>query len=634
VRQRHLWISTLLLLLILARLMISWPDRSLWYDETVNAYFAERSWGDIWEWNTQIDNQVPLHFVLLKLWGGIAGTSEFALRAFSFWCAVLTTAGTIALGKRLGGTIWAGWLAALALALSQSFLYAAFEVRTYGLALTLFVWSSVILWELWERHANEKPFGRGYYTLLAVYLLLALGLVYSHYTGFLALAVHGVYLGWRVLLHPSQQRANILLHIGIGVILGYLPWVLALAGRDVRAGTAYGGRVKPGVALETYLAFYAHGQRIVPENSANYMLSIAVLVITALLLVLLFYRHRPKGLGFAVLATFVPLIGLVVMVYAVQGKLSGRHGWPAWLGASLIIGLGLASLVRFRWLRWPLWAAALLVIWLPASASLKPIYDSQLREAFAYINTHAEPGDALILRDGTLFTAAGYYDNKLPWIGLPPEKLLDVNRFLFYDEAFTQVTELIDRADARRVWIVAWQGHIMDPQDLADGILEYIGDPQPIERPFGDVIVSLYALHDQPLALAEKVGSLEPVLTVPAGGPTYFGGYVLDETVPHGGVVQMQTWWQRGDSVLHDMRVSVRLYGSDGIVYAQLDMPPVAWSFGQEHWKYDSPILSRFALWVPYEIPSGQVEIKMVIYDMRGAFDPITVPVATFEVRG
>lgn len=628
--RRHLWISALLLLLIVARLVISWPDRSLWYDETVNAYFAKQSWNEIWEWNTQIDNQVPLHFVLLKLWGSIAGTSEFALRTFSFCCAILTAAGIIALGKRIGSTIWAGWLAALALALSQSFLYAAFEVRTYGLALALFVLSSVILWELWERHANRNAFTRGYYILLAVYLLLVLNMVYSHYTGFLALATHGVYIGSRTLRRPSRQRVMIPVHIVIGVMLGYLPWIVALAGRDVRAGTAYGGSIKPGVALETYLEFYAHGQRLVPDDTPDYALSIAVLVIAALLASLVYRRYR--GLDFALFAAVVPLIGLITMVYAVQGKLSGRHGWPAWAGASLLIGLGLAALARFRWLRWPVWAAALLIMWLPASESLGPIYDSQLREAFAYIEEHAEPGDALILRDGTLFTAAGYYGNRLPRIGLPPEQLLDVNRFLFYDEALAHITELVSRTVARRVWVVSWQGHIMDPQDLAAGILEYIGDSQPIERPFGDVIVTLYTLHHLPEALEEKVESLEPVVKVPSDGPTYFGGYVLDKTVPHGGVVQMQTWWQRGDVVKRNMRVSVRLYGPDDIVYTQLDMPPVAWSFGQEHWQAGSPILSRFALWVPYEIPSGPVEIKMVIYDMKGAFDPITVPVDTFEI--
>jgi len=133
-RTRILWISVALLLLLVAGLVSIWPVRSLWYDETVNAYFATQSWGSIWEWCTQIDTHVPLDFVLLKLWGRVAGTNEFALRAFSFECTLLTLGGVIALGRRIGQNIIVGWLAAIALALSQGFLYAAFEIRAYALA--------------------------------------------------------------------------------------------------------------------------------------------------------------------------------------------------------------------------------------------------------------------------------------------------------------------------------------------------------------------------------------------------------------------------------------------------------------------------------------------------------------------
>jgi len=636
---RHpLWISMLLLLFVVSGLMSVWPDRSLWYDETVNAYFAERSWGDIWEWTTQIDNQVPLHFVLLKLWAGMAGSSEFSLRAFSFWCGVLTLAGVIALGRQIGGRISVGWLAALALALSQSFLYAAFEVRTYALSLALFVWSSVVLWELWEQYAtNTKTFDRKFIWLMAVYLLLAVGMLYTHYTGFLSLAVHAVYLGGNTLIQPSRRRITVLGLLGAGIALGYLPWVLALAGRDVRAGTAYAGQVEPDMALETYLEFYAHGQKIVPDNAPPYTWGIVILVIAAIPLWILAYRrNRPlwRGLCLAVLMTVLPLAGLVLMVYAVQGKLSGRHSWPAWIGAALLIGLGLAALARLRWLRWPLWVAALLIIWLPASAHYPPIYDSQLREAFDYIRAHAQPGDALILRDGTLFTAAGYYDSAVPWIGLPPDKLTDVNRFLRFHEALDGVEGLINRYEAKRIWIVSWQGHIMDPEDLVTGVLEYIGDPQPIERPFGDVYVSLYALHDRPRALYERVIDLQPVAQAPPHGPAYYGGYVLEQRpVPRGGVVRVQTWWKRGETIMPNLRISIRLYGSNGVMYLQQDQPPVAWSFGQEHWEPGIPILSRFSLPVPYEIPPGPVEVQLVLYDMKGAFDPFPIPVDTFEVE-
>jgi len=329
----------------------------------------------------------------------------------------------------------------------------------------------------------------------------------------------------------------------------------------------------------------------------------------------------------------VPLAGLVVMVYAVQAKLSGRHGWPVWLGAALVIGLGLAAFEPRRWLRWPVWIAALALVWLPSRAALRPVYDSHLREAFAYINEHAQDGDVLVLRDGTLFTAAEYYGAAMPWIGLPSDRLTDVERTLFFDEAAADLQALVAREEAQRVWVVAWQGHIMDPQDLVAGILEVIGDPQPIGRPFGDVFVSMYTLRAEPRALAERVAGMRPVVQTPPDGPIYLGGYVVEPgPVMRGGIIHVHTWWQRGATVMPDMRVSVRLYNSRGTFYTQLDQPPVAPWFGQEHWQPGSPVLSRFTLWIPAEIPAETLHVRMLLYDMPGSFEPIPVEIGTIEV--
>jgi hypothetical protein len=632
--RRHLWVSVGLLWLIAAGLVRQWPDRSLWYDETVNAYLAESSWPTLWEWCTEIDNQMPLDFALRKLWGGGVGTSEWALRAFSFLCMVLAAAGVIALGRRVSGRSAAGWLAALAFVLSQSFLYAAFEVRPYALALALFAWSSVLLWELWRRYGEQSaPLNRRYGALLVAYLLLALALIYTHYTAFMALAAHGAYLAWRTAARRSQQSFIVSAQLAAGLVIGYLPWLWALAGRDVRAGTAYEARISPRLALKTYAEFYAYGQAVVPPDAPPYAWAAVGMIIAALIIGLGAYRRdlaRWRGVLFALIVTAIPLIGLVIMVYGVQAKLSGRHGWMVWIGAALVLGVGLAALERRRWLRWLIWGAALLVVTLPARVETQPTYNSYLREAFTYVDSHAQPGDALILRDGTLFTAAEYYHADLPWIGLPPDKLTDVQRFLFLNEALTRLDTLVESHDTRRVWVIEWQGHIMDPQNLVAGILDFIGEPMPLSDTtgFGDISVSLYTLRQHPDSLRERVAYLQPVVQTPPDGPIYYGGYALNNgPIPRGGIAQIQTWWQRGQTVMPGMRVSVRLYDLNGNFYAQLDQPPVSMSFGQENWPPGRLILSRFVLWIPPNMPPGPVEIKMILYDIQGAFDPITVVV-------
>jgi hypothetical protein len=637
VRRRNLGVSVVLLLLIAAGLVRQWPGRSLWYDETVNAYFAERSWAAIWEWCTKIDNQVPLDFALLRLWGGAVGTSEFALRAFSFMSVMLAAAGVMALGRRMSGKAAGGWLAALALGLSQSFLDAAFEVRPYALALALFVWSSVLLWDVWQCYAEKtRALDRGYTLRLGAYVLLALALIYTHYTGFMALAAHGVYVGGRTLIRRTRRRVVMLAHLGAGIALGFLPWVVALAGRDVRAGTAYDARITPRAALETYVTFYAYGQQIVPPDAPPYPWLAAAVIVMALLLGVWVVRKDPirrQGLIFALALMTVPLVGLLAMVYGVQAKLSGRHGWPVWIGAALAFGAGLAALDRWRWRRWPIWAAALLVVALPARVDTRPIYDSRLREAFAYINANAQPDDVLILRDGTLFTAAGYYGTDLPWIGLPPDQLTDVKRFLFFDEALDDLETLAQGRIVHRAWVVSWQGDIMDPQNLVAGIFEALDDPVPIPLGFGDVSVSLYRLRQPPDTLRERVAQLGLPVQMPPDGPVYEGGYILNQgPMPRGGTVKLQTWWQRGTVVMPGLRVSVRLYDADGNDHTQIDQPPVSASFGQENWLPGSPILSRFTLLVPLDMPPGPAEVRLILYDAGGAFEPITVVVGRLDI--
>lgn len=634
-----LWLSVLLLWLILAGLVRQWPERGLWYDETVNGYFAEHSWSDLWQWCTRVDNQMPLHFALLKVWGALVGTGEFALRLFSVGCMLLAAAGIIALGRRVGGRRSAGWLAALAFVFSQSFVYAAYEVRPYALALALYAWAGVILWELWQRYADgSRPLDKPYFGLLCAYLLLALALIYSHYTAFLALAAHGFYLLWSAARQRSRRQIMLLAHLGTGISAGVLPWMLALAGRDVRAGTAYAGRVKFSLAFDTYLDFYAYGQKIVPEDAPPYTLALVILLLVLIGVWQVMNRRQPDAWAGGVFALFtlgVPLIGLLVMVYTVQGKLSGRHGWPVWIGVALVIGAGLAALERLRGQKWSLWVGALALIALPSTTDFEPVYNSYLREAFQYVNAYAEPGDVLVLRDGTLFTAADYYDIHLPWLGMPSDQLTDVKQFLFFNEAFADLESLVRRYEARRVWVIEWQGQIMDPQNLVHGLLEVIGESLPLDGSFGfgDVRVSLYRLRDNPQTLRQRVVAFSPIQATPAGGPVYYGGYVLNQgSVPHGGIIQVHTWWRRGENVMPGMRVSLRLYDLSGKFYTQLDQPPVSASFGQENWPPDELVLSRQMLWVPAEIPAGRAEVKMLLYDMQGTFEPITVPVDYVEI--
>src|SRR5260221_10343148 len=81
-------------------LTIQWPHSGLWYDEALTAYVATDSWQTLWRWCTQVDIQVPFHYVVLRLWAGLVGDSEFCLRLLSVFCAIMAVAGMVAIGRR------------------------------------------------------------------------------------------------------------------------------------------------------------------------------------------------------------------------------------------------------------------------------------------------------------------------------------------------------------------------------------------------------------------------------------------------------------------------------------------------------------------------------------------------------
>src|SRR5258708_6705330 len=99
--RKSLWASIIALLIGLAWLVIHWPRGGFWYDEALTTYVATDSWATLWRWCTQVDIQVPFHYVVLRLWAALAGDSEFALRLLSALCILLAAAAMIAIGKSL-----------------------------------------------------------------------------------------------------------------------------------------------------------------------------------------------------------------------------------------------------------------------------------------------------------------------------------------------------------------------------------------------------------------------------------------------------------------------------------------------------------------------------------------------------
>ncbi|MBI5929772.1 MAG: glycosyltransferase family 39 protein [Chloroflexi bacterium] len=652
-RNTALWIPTLLLLGVFLWLGINLPHESLWYDETVNAYLAKSSWSTIWDWSRTIDNQMPLHFWLLKLWVGLVGQSEFALRLFSAFSAWLAAAGIYALGKRLTGKMMGGVFALILLAGSGSFLYAAGEVRTYALALALLTWSCVLLWELW------RDAGRIHWKLLAAYLVVILLMVYSHYTAWLGVAAQGIFVGVRLLQNRGRGFKQAIL-IPIGLALGFTPWLMALAGRDFNAGTAFYGEVSWRTAFEAYIGFAAFGQKILDDAARQmtwWLVAGTVLggMIWAVAQVwkeggsqIAAIKGWRDGLVLAVVLLIVPLAGLIFSVNQIEGKLSGRHAWVMWPAIALLLGGGLGQI--YAWLPIRVLRISLLGVVIiglgglaKTDAGLQDEYSGDFRQAFAILQREANPDDILILQDGTLFTAAEYYESPIPYIGIPQDKITDVNHEVQFYEAMDSLA-LILRPQTQHIWVMAWQGNTMDPTMLAFALPEYLSDGQrrvwmgPTGPDvYGEVALVEYQITEVKESLLDHIVGYPGILKVQPDGPALLGFDVYtsfhERTEADFCSVMVHSWWWRGDTDYPATMMSVTVFDDEEKRIIQRDQPLAGYTFGQEKWTPYVPTLGRVELQYPCDqLVSGEkYEVWLAVYDLNGEKATQTYLLATFN---
>ena len=119
--------------------------QSFWYDEGNSARIAERSLRLIIE-GAAGDIHPPLYYIALAAWRALMGESEFALRALSALCGVLTVLSTFALGRSLAGR-GVGWLGAFFVAISPFAVYYSQEARMYA---PLALCASTAAWALFS----------------------------------------------------------------------------------------------------------------------------------------------------------------------------------------------------------------------------------------------------------------------------------------------------------------------------------------------------------------------------------------------------------------------------------------------------------------------------------------------------
>ena len=163
---------------------------SIWFDESFSVFMVKHSFSDIWNY-TAADVNAPFYYFLLKIWSGIFGFGDVALRSMSVVFAVGSIITIFFLMRKLFGQK-VGYLSLLFATFSPMLLRYSTEMRCYTLLIFLLLLSTIVL--IKASKDNNKIWW-------LVYGLLIAAAMWTHYYAALAIIAQ---LIWRATIIKNQ----------------------------------------------------------------------------------------------------------------------------------------------------------------------------------------------------------------------------------------------------------------------------------------------------------------------------------------------------------------------------------------------------------------------------------------------
>ena len=336
------WQISPIMLLMLAILLLATAVRfhrlgaqSLWYDEGVAYAHSLRSLPELIPL-LQRNVHVPAYFALLGMWQDLTGSAEFALRALSALCSILSIAWSYALGKRLFHPI-AGLAAAALVALNSFSITYAQEARMYAMLTAVAAGGMWLFVGIWRQRVGLGPARRR--KIIALGLVNALGM-YTHVVYALVIAAQaGVALVWLAADRGGARRFSDILLTYLLTALLFLPW-LPVALTQVLAQPNLAGSLPLDEMLRQIFGFLAFGNTFA-LNSGN---------ISFVVVVFLFVGFLPLSRARFRWSLLLPLswavISVVAYLFLNLGERYLRFLLPAQVAVALWLGAAYGSCGR------------------------------------------------------------------------------------------------------------------------------------------------------------------------------------------------------------------------------------------------------------------------------------------------
>lgn len=574
--------------------------QEFWFDEAASAFISSKGWGEILAYvRSQPFEHPPLYYLLLHLWGQVAGWSEFSLRFPSLLLGTLF----IPLLYRFLGWLLGKEVAVLAafLAAFSPFLIAlSGEARMYSLVIVLglltllaflraLISDRLLWWGLWS------------------FLTLA-GIATHYYLALLLLAENlFVILYWRRFRYSLWRWASLQF---LFFILG-LAWVLLSPGPRAAAAQIIKVpwlNVRTWPELEQLWQALAIGEWANPTPSPW---SRALAVIPTLLVLLGALVGRRGARGKALLdidrrAWYVLL--LLLLVAPILGALLIPRILIARLMSFVIsayltfLALGLLALQKRGWL--PLGIGGLLL----AGAFILGLNDQweankgEFGLVMERLEAQAQPGDGIVLTNPVQWPlVAYYYGREWPVYYIPRSHKVPITE----EEVETSLEAII--SEHSRLWLGPAGPWTLDPDLLVERWLAEHAY-QAWKEWFPESSYLAYYFAPQPMESEdlEEVNFEDKIALL---------GYShSSREVAVGEALRFAFNWRALGEWKEDWLVSITLEDGEGQVWSQRISPPCGELCPTSKWQEGEEVFDNHALFIPPGTPPGSYQAWLTFY--------------------
>jgi hypothetical protein len=558
----------------------------------------------------QGDPHPPLHYLLLNIWAGAVGVSEFGLRYLSVLAGTLLPAVLYALGRRMDGRL-TGLIAAALAAIAPGLIWLGQDVRNQYVLVMLFSSLATLI-----LIASPRKHAAGYWLL---YLTTCVLTVYSHYFGAFALLAHGFYLG----LTPGRRRDIVAwIACGLGTMLLLALWLAGSTQSLLQAGQL-SDPSRPELARHLTLV----GRDLTVGQTLGHSLD-RWLFLGGLGLVLLggiaLGRSRRSNWASMLLAWLAIGVYAIYLIRFSRGTFNAFYGSivaPPWW---LLFSTGLVWLWRQgRWRR-------VMAVLAPAALGLAilvalghsyndPRYSRTIgyRAAAAHLAERAGPDDLFIVPSPDPVWDYYLRESDLPRVLLPAT----------FGETATETEAALETlADAHdRLWFVPYAG--WDREDVVARWLDYhmLHEEQTMQ-----VRTDLRAYR----SLASVRAIMRPVAQRVGDGIEMAGAYLtVDGRPPEAGEpvrlnpgakVEVTFLWAATGPTDRSYTSFAHLLDEAGNLIAQHDGIPVEGTRSTTTWVEGEQLLDRHSL----VVPEGVIGPVLLV---AGLYDTETIERQTFE---